>query len=328
MLLKNNILVDKFNFILKIFLYEYYLNYRGIKLRYVDLHEDFGYSASLGNDLIKGDYQSDLNKLKELEDVLIFSAVFPAMENLHNSIMYFQSIVNQVKIFYRLEDNGLIKIVRNKNDLEKEGIKFLISLEGTDALTDPYDILFLKELNFKSIGLTWNYDTKFAASCMSKKDYGITGQGEELVKLANKLGIIIDLAHASKQTLLDVISITNKPVIVSHTAYRKLKDHPRNLDDEEIEAIVKNKGVIGVMAWEKVLPEPSIDGYLKVINEIGETYGWDYVAIGTDFLGMENTIKGFENISLITKIGESIKDNADKVLWKNAMRVIKENLNS
>ncbi len=296
-------------------------------MRFVDMHEDFGYSASLGKDLINGNYQSDLTKLRNLGDPLIFSVVFPAMESLIGySSMYFQSLLNQVKIYYKLEKEGMIKIIRRKEDLNKEGVKFLISLEGTDVLNDPYDILLLKELNFKSIGLTWNYDTKFAASCVSKKDYGLTGQGEELVKLANELGLIIDLAHASKQTVLDVTEITKKPVIISHTAYRKMKDHPRNVDDDEIEAVIRTGGIIGVMAWYKVLPDPTFESYLRVINELGETFGWDYIGIGTDFLGIDETIKGFESISLINKLSDYLGDNADKVLWKNAYRVINENL--
>ncbi|AFZ70078.1 Zn-dependent dipeptidase, microsomal dipeptidase [Caldisphaera lagunensis DSM 15908] len=296
-------------------------------MRFVDMHEDFGYSVSLGKDLINGNYQSDLTQLKNFDDVMIFSVVFPAMESIFGySKMYFQSLINQVKIYYRLEKEGMVKIIRNKEDLNKKGIKFLISLEGTDVLNDPYDILLLKELNFKSLGLTWNYDTKFAASCMSKKDYGLTGEGEELVKLANDLGIIIDLAHASKQTVLDVTQITKKPVIVSHTAYRKMKDHPRNVDDEEIEAVIKTGGIIGVMAWYKVLPEKTFESYLKVINELGETFGWDHIGIGTDFLGIEETINGFESISQINKLKEYLGEKADKVLWENAYRVINENL--
>ncbi|MFP3227946.1 MAG: membrane dipeptidase [Caldisphaera sp.] len=297
-------------------------------MRLIDMHEDFGYSTSMGKDLINGNYQSDLSQLKSIGDVTIFSVVFPAEENLSGySNMYFQSLINQVKIYHILDNKKMVNLVRKKEDLDKQGIKFLISLEGTDVLTDPSDIYLLKELNFKAIGLTWNYDTKFASSCMSKKDYGLTGEGEELVRLANELGIIIDLAHASKQTVLDVSQISKKPIIISHTSYKKLKDHPRNVDDEEIEAVIKNKGVIGIMAWHKVLPEPTIDGYLKVINELGDSYGWDYIGIGTDFLGMEETIKGFGKISEINKIKEALGDNAERVLWKNAYRVIRENLN-
>ncbi|MCE4608253.1 MAG: membrane dipeptidase [Caldisphaeraceae archaeon] len=294
-------------------------------MKIVDLHEDIGYFSMLGNDLINGSFQSDFNKLRKVGEPLIFSAIFPAIKNMNKLEMDFHCILKQAKYLYKLEKEGLVKLVRKKSDLnEGNPIKFLISLEGTDPLTDPSDIIMLKEMGIRAIGLTWNYSNKFSSSCMSRKDYGLTDEGEELIRLANELGIIIDLAHASKQTTIDVANLSKKPVIVSHTAYRRLKNHRRNLDDDEIEAVIKTNGVVGIMVWDKVLPEATLEGYLKVINELGETYGWDYISIGTDFLGIESPAKGLENILSLGKIAEPLKENAEKVLWKNAFRVINQ----
>ncbi len=212
--------------------------------------------------------------------------------------------------------------MRRKEDLEKPGIKVLLSLEGADVLRDYEDIYLLKELHVYNLGLTWNYDNKFASSCMSNKDYGLTDEGEELVKTANSLGIIIDLAHAGKRTLLDVASISKRPIIVSHGNARKLKDHRRNLDDEEIEAIVKTNGVIGVTAIVETLREPTINGLVENIKYIGESFGWEYVAIGTDFLGIQKVPEGFENVMKLRELSDMLDGHSEEVLWKNAMRVI------
>lgn len=307
----------------------------------VDLHEDFGYSAGSGKDIINGTIQSSIKLLLTFDTSIIFSSIFPHVDSINekseiltanygsytpSSYFSFDILINQVKIYTYLERRGYVKIIRDLKDLEHDGIKFLMSLEGTDVLKDSLDIYILRNLGIRSIGLTWNYDTKFAASCMSNKDYGLTGEGEELVKLANQLGIIIDLAHASKRTLIDVSSITKKPIIVSHGNVSKLKSHKRNLDDEEIEAIVRTGGVIGVTAIVSTLPRPDISGLVDVIKYIGESFGWKYVALGTDFLGIYQVPTGFEDITKVKDLAKAIEGHEEDLLWNNSVRVIKENL--
>ncbi len=296
----------------------------------VDLHEDFAYANQIGKDIIHGKEQSSIEMLNTVDNnVIIFSSVFPHIDVLSerkngSSSFSFNILLSQVKTYYYLERSGYVNIIRKREDLKKPGIKFLLSLEGTDSLKDYDDLYILKELHFLNLGLTWNYDTKFASSCFSKKDYGLTSEGEELVRLANRLGIIIDLAHAGKRTVLDVCSITSKPVIISHGNARKLKNHERNYDDDEIECIVKTGGIIGVTAITSTLREKSINGIIENIKYIGESFGWDYVAIGTDFLGISEVPQGFENITKIKEL--AIEGHEDQVLWKNAYRVIESNL--
>ncbi|AKA75142.1 peptidase [Saccharolobus solfataricus] len=309
-------------------------------MKLIDLHEDLAYSNQQGIDVIEGDRQSSIRMLKEF-DSLVFASIFPHVDTLDErseglTALYgnptrstnfsIELFLDQVKFYYYLERKNLVKIVRSANDLEKEGVKLLLSLEGADVLRDYSDIYLLKELHVLNLGLTWNYDNKFASSCMSKKDYGLTSEGEELVRLANKLGIIIDLAHAGKRTVLDVTSTSKKPVIDSHTNFTRLKQHRRNLDDEEIEAIVKTKGVIGITAIVATLKEASISGIVESIKYLGESFGWDYVAIGTDFLGIGEAPKGFENILKVKELTKAIEGHEEEVLWKNAFRVIKENI--
>ncbi|MEM3676499.1 MAG: membrane dipeptidase, partial [Thermoplasmataceae archaeon] len=219
-------------------------------------------------------------------------------------------------------------IIRTKDDLAQKGKKFLLSLEGTDVLRDAYDLYLAFDLGLRNLGLTWNYDTKFAASCMSRKDYGLTGSGSEIVEIANSLGIIIDLAHSSKQTVLDVCSITSKPVIVSHGNVKKIQDHPRNLDDAAIDAIVSTGGIIGITAIVTTLGgDKSIAQLVKHASYIGENFGWDHVALGTDFLGINEVPSGFEGISKLKDLSTLLGDHSSSTLWDNPIRVIQKNLN-
>ncbi|MEM3230300.1 MAG: membrane dipeptidase, partial [Metallosphaera sp.] len=136
----------------------------------------------------------------------------------------------------------------------------------------------------------------------------------------------VDLAHAGKRTVMDVASITRKPVIVSHGNVMKLKTHRRNLDDEEIEAVVRTKGVIGVTAIVSTLREPTLQGLVENLRYIGESYGWEYVSLGTDFLGIEKTPEGFDNVMKVNDLLKYVEGHEEEVLWKNAMRVIMANM--
>ena len=77
-------------------------------------------------------------------------------------------------------------------------------------------------------------------------DCGLTPFGHEVVRECNRLGIIIDLAHANTRTTMDVVAVSRHPVIFSHTGVKALYEGDRYLTDEEIRAIASNGGIIGI----------------------------------------------------------------------------------
>ena len=295
-------------------------------MRLADLHEDLAY-ASMKIDVINGNYQSSISMLRAFDESIVFAAIFPRIEMRKvagkSYIALWELLMEQAKFYLDLEKAGLANIVRGINDL-RPGVNLVLSLEGADVLGDVNDLYILKELGIRVIGLTWNEDNRFAASCMTKKDYGLTSNGEELVKLADELGIIIDVAHASKQTVLDAASISRKPIIASHANASALKHHKRNLDDEEIEAIIKTNGVIGVTAIRDTLPSPTMQGIMDNLKYIGESFGWSHVALGTDMLGIDEAPTGFENILKAKNLFELI--NREEELWRNPLRVLNEGI--
>lgn len=303
--------------------------------RFIDLHQDFGIT-SLYRDVFDGEGQSSFKALKEFEDTTVFSVVFPLtkkwtvkrMENT-KSLGHIESqpdqhnLLRQLKFYQAAERSGFGKIVRNAGDLDGKGHKMLLALEGTDVVTGLEDIYFLKENGVRSIGLTWNYDTRFAASCNSKKDYGLTGSGEELIQLCNELNMAIDLGHSSDRTIIEASELSKTPVIVSHTNPKSYFEIYRNIGDEAIEAVVKNGGVIGLTSIPQTLGEnPTIDNLVESITYVGENFGWDYVAMGSDFLGIESTIKGFDTVHDIHALADKLGNHADQVLWKNSYRAL------
>lgn len=274
---------------------------------------------------MSGQGPTSLDKLSKLGDVAVVAMIFPAVGRGRYDLTL-NVLLNQLKYFLSLEHDGKVKIVRRASDLNQPGVKLIIGLEGTDALSDAYDLLWLFNAGLRVIAPTWNYSTKFASSCTSKKDYGLTDQGEELVRLANELGVVIDVSHSSRQTTLDVTAISKKPVIATHSNVMALKQHYRNLDDAEIEGIVKTGGVIGVTSIPGTLPSDDINGMVAVANYIGEKFGWDYVALGTDFLGLDKYPQGFSDLSNIDDLASRLGSHAEAVLWGNALRALRQAL--
>ena len=132
-------------------------------------------------------------------------------------------VLDQVKTYYNIARRYNITIIEDRVGLEHVALSnewrlgfILQHLEGADPLGDPGDLELLYRLGVRSLGLTWNWDNKYAASCTTRRDYRLTPLGEELVKEAERLGVIVDLAHASDKAALDVVNVVKKPVVISH----------------------------------------------------------------------------------------------------------------
>jgi membrane dipeptidase len=174
--------------------------------------------------------------------------------------------------------------------LGSENVGFLITMEGVEPLGDDLDLLrAFYELGVRMIGLTHARRNAagsggiFAASG-SPAD-GLTTFGRDLVRECERLGIIIDLAHINPAGFKEIVDLTTKPLIVSHTNSRKFYDVERNISDEQVKMIGERRGVIGINS---VLVSPkekesTLDRYVDHIEHIAALIGLDCVGIGFDF---------------------------------------------
>ena len=169
-------------------------------------------------------------------------------------------------------------------------IAFLITMEGVEPLgTDLNQLRVFYELGVRSIGLTHartnaaGHGGLFAASGSPRE--GLTAFGREVVRECETLGVIVDLAHINPTGFEEILSITTKPPIVSHTNVRRYYDIERNISDEQINMIGKRNGVIGVNSI-LVSPreeESTLNHYVDHIEDIAKLIGIDSVGIGFDF---------------------------------------------
>jgi membrane dipeptidase len=141
------------------------------------------------------------------------------------------------------------------------------------------------EQGLRVLQLTHNNRTSFADSYMEKRDGGLSLAGGRLVDLMNKLGMVIDLSHCSRQTLLDAVQASAKPCAVTHAGCKALAPTARNKTDEEIRALGKAGGFFGVYnmtTWLTDKPTASIDTVLNHIDHAVQLIGADQVGFGSD----------------------------------------------
>jgi membrane dipeptidase len=185
-------------------------------------------------------------------------------------------------------------ISKNYRDMQKareDGkIALVITMEGVEPLGTDLNLLrIFYELGVRSIGLTHarsnaaGHGGIFASSGSSQQ--GLTDFGRDLVRECEALGVIIDLAHINPAGFKEVLSMTTKPPIVSHTNVRHYYDIERNISDEQITMIGERHGVIGVNS---VLVSPkkeesTLDRYVDHIEYIANLIGIDGVGVGFDF---------------------------------------------
>ena len=156
---------------------------------------------------------------------------------------------------------------------------------------------------------------------------GLTSFGREVVREMNKLGMVIDTAHCSAETLSGVLSESKAPVIFSHTGAYTLRRLSRHLQDKELRAIAAKNGVIGI--WPHLRRRDTFDNFLKDIDYVHKLTGADHVGIATDLFGLDThtaipTHKEFALIpAALLKRGYT-DDVVEKIIGGNFMRLFRE----
>jgi membrane dipeptidase len=181
-------------------------------------------------------------------------------------------------------------------------VAIVYGLEGAHGI-DKSGLAGLGRLHDRGLailGLTWSFSNRFAGSS-GDGGGGLTADGRALVAEANRLGVLLDLSHASKATTLDTCHLSTAPVIASHSDAALVQANPRNLSDEEIACIAATGGVIGVNLHSTFLGSPpdaaKAADHLDHLRKVG---GIGVVALGSDFDGL---IKPPPDIPTAGKLG-------------------------
>jgi membrane dipeptidase len=171
---------------------------------------------------------------------------------------------------------------------------------------------------------------------------GLTGQGKEIVREMNRLGMIVDISHTADKTFYDALETSRAPIIASHSACRALTNVPRNMTDDMIRALAQKGGVIQINIYCKFISQKSADApsnapvratladVVAHVDHVRQIAGIDAIGIGTDFDGIDCAPEGLDDVSNFPNLtrallekGYSPKD-IKKIYGGNTLRVMRQ----
>ncbi len=177
---------------------------------------------------------------------------------------------------------GTIADIQHARDQCKLAVSF--DLEGSNMLQQDVAMVGLfARLGVRQMLLAYNRDNSCAGGCHGAGG-GLTPLGREVVSEINRSGIVMDCSHASKRSSLEIMELSQRPVIFSHTNVKAIHDHPRTIDDEQILACAAQGGVIGLTGLGIFLgdPDASVAAFIRQIDYLAERVGTRHIGLGLD----------------------------------------------
>src|SRR6266536_31677 len=243
-----------------------------------------------------------------------------------NTGRYLETALDQIDQF--LEEaprsEGMIQMVKTRGDLpekaEPGAVKFLLHFEGCMPLR----------------GSVWE----------NRTGGGLTNFGVEVIKEANRLGMVVDLSHMNREGFFQALEAATAPLLVSHANACGMLDNARNLADDQIKAIADQGGLVGILALpERVAKkEATIEDLLKHMDYMIKLVGVEHIALGMDFVKYDGPrtlkdrhhplhkpelVKGFEEIEDLPNLIDGLQKHGYKeeeialILGGNYLRVLK-----
>lgn len=226
---------------------------------------------------------------------------------------------------------GATTVEEIERQVKQGKIVGILAIENGSAVEhDLTNVDRLVRRGVRMMSLTWNQRNALADGAMEQQNGGLTPFGRQVVARMQELGMVIDVSHLSERSFWDVLAASRGPLMATHSNAAGLTPQPRNLADEQLRAIAAREGVVGVNFYPPFTGGPSLERVLDHIDYLVKVMGVDHVALGSDFDGFSERVRGLEDVSRLPNLttgllarGYSAGD-IRKILGGNALRVFKQ----
>ena len=231
------------------------------------------------------------------------------------------------------KNKDLIRQARTGDDVRRNMEAGLMSaiftIEGPANIGfDPGKLQKLHNLGFRISSLGWNEQNCLTGS--QKTGGGLTKRGREYVKECQRLGILVDVSHISDEAFWQIMEMTEKPILATHSNSRAVCDHPRNLTDDMFKAICRSGGVAGFNLYPDIIGEQAtLDmGCDHILHFLEMDPEGKHIALGGDLDGISETPEGFAGVQDYPKLAEKLlqrgvsEEIVRNIFWNNALGVI------
>ncbi|MBQ4642331.1 MAG: membrane dipeptidase [Oscillospiraceae bacterium] len=194
----------------------------------------------------------------------------------------------------------------------------------------PEKLEELYRMGFRITTLGWNERNILCGSCVTGG--GLTDLGREYVRQAQRLGMLVDVSHISDEAFWDIMDITQRPVIASHSNSRAIWNVPRNLTDDMYRAICDTGGTVGINLYTAFLGDSAdlntvcdhILHFLELVPEEG------HISLGGDLDGCDDLPIGFSGVQDYDKLADQLllrgidPKTVSNIFWNNAIEVMRK----
>jgi membrane dipeptidase len=237
------------------------------------------------------------------------------------------------RLLKTIEDGDAL-LARSPEDVfearDRGMVAFLPGIEGSDGLEGRLD--HFREIHERGLGVVQLVHTRPNELAHTRhfpySPGGLTEFGRDVIREANRLGVIVDVCHSNTQTMREVAELSEHPIIYSHTAAQALYDREGYLTDEEIELIASTGGVIAVAPMGTILP--TMEEYMSHLDSVANLVGVDHISIGSDLRGVPSYTEGFGDEGNYHAIAAALlergysDEDVGKIMGGNFFRVWRE----
>ena len=197
------------------------------------------------------------------------------------------------------ESSGKLRVIESRADLERYARERadnpaqaagLLGIEGAQVLEGRIEnVQRLFDAGFRMMSPSHFFDTEVGGSAHGERKLGLTPLGRQVIREMERLGMLVDLAHASRKTISDVLDMARKPVVFSHTGVRGTCDSPRNIDDNALRRTAATGGLVGIGFFQGATCGSDLGAVVRAIRYCVDRVGAEHVALGSDFDGFVRT---------------------------------------
>lgn len=173
--------------------------------------------------------------------------------------------------------------IRRAKDTQRMGLIAGFQ-DGTMLESDVSRVDLFHNLGVRIIQLTYNVRNLIGDGCLEPGNAGLSNFGRQVVARMNERGLLVDTSHCGRQTTLDAIAHSTRPVAATHSGCAALNDVPRSKTDEQLRALAAKGGVIGIymMPFLRASGQPVAEDLIRHIEHAVKVCGEDHVGIGSD----------------------------------------------
>lgn len=229
-----------------------------------------------------------------------------------------QAVLHQISTLQAAAEGsqGRLTLVRDLKGLKAAqasgAVAGFIGVEGAHCLgEDTSRLQELARLGVFYVGLEHLSDDHLGGSNFKVLGRGghkkLTGEGKQVLREMAEAGLVLDLAHAGRETFFEALELFPGPVMISHTGIGVANPHWRNVDDDQLKAVAARGGVVGIMFGNHYLGGSSIDHWLDHVDHAVKVIGAEHVALGSDFDGMVPLPRGIEGAGDLPRLATALK---------------------